>query len=99
VGDEGGMTHEELVGALRGIDGLVDIGIDPPNFHFRGRPFLHFHRNDEGTYADVRLGTGDFEPVWASTPRERLELLSRVADHVERLDRTRKSRDRRSRRR
>jgi hypothetical protein len=95
------MTHQDLVDALRGIDGLDDVGADPPNFQFRSRPFLHFHTSDEGTYADVRFGTGDFEPVWASTAQERLELLARVADHVERVSRSTKAtrdRDRRRRR-
>ena len=80
-----GMTQEQLVDALRAIDGLVDVGRDPPNFHFRARPFLHFHRHETGIYADVRFGTGDFEPIWVSTPREREALLARVADHVEQL--------------
>ena len=93
------MTHQDLVDALRAIDGLVDVGADPPNFQFRSRPFLHFHTTEEGTYADVRFGTGDFEPVWASTPQQRLELLARVADHVERVSRSTKvDRNRRSRR-
>ena len=93
------MSHEELVEGLGAINGLVDVGGDPPNFQFRNRPFLHFHTIDEGTYADVRFGTGDFEPVWASTPQERLELLARVSDHVERLTRSTKSgRDRPARR-
>src|SRR4051812_13489639 len=85
------MTHDELVEALRAIDGLVDVGIDPPNFQFRSRPFLHFHTQDGRTYADVRLGTGDFEPAWASTPQERLELLATVIDHVESVSRSTKS--------
>lgn len=86
------MTHEQLVAALRAIDGLVDVGIDPPNFHFRSQPFLHFHRSDDGgTYADVRFGGGDFEPVWASNPGEREQLLARVIDHVESLAQARKS--------
>ena len=96
------MSQEELVDALRAIDGLVDVGVDPPNFQFRNRPFLHFHTSDEGTYADVRFGTGDFEPVWASTPQEGVELLARVTDHVESLNRSTRSnrgRLRRSRRR
>jgi hypothetical protein len=94
--DRVGMTHEELVDALRAVDGLIDVGRDPPNFHFRSRPFLHFHLHDEGMYADVRFGNGDFEPVWASTPREREELLARVCDHVERLRGLKKSRRGRS---
>lgn len=92
------MTHAELIEALRAIDGIVDVGHDPPNFHFRSRPFLHFHTGDGGTYADVRLGSGDFEPVPASTPQERLALFALVRDHVEGLDRSR-SNDRPRRRR
>jgi hypothetical protein len=93
-----GMSHQDLVDALRALDGLDEVSGNPPNFHYRSRPFLHFHQHSEGTYADVRFGRGDFEPVLASTPQERLELLARVCDHIERLERSRKS-DRRSRRR
>jgi hypothetical protein len=88
------MDHDDLVAALRAIDGLVDVGRDPPNFHFRGRPFLHFHRSEEGTYADVRFG-GDFEPVWASSPQERQILLALVWEHVESIQTRRKDRRRR----
>jgi len=84
------MTHEQLVESLRVIAGLVDVGGDPPNFHFRSQPFLHFHRNEDGTYADVRIGGRDFEPLWASNPREREELLACVIDHVERAGAARK---------
>jgi hypothetical protein len=98
-----GMTHDELVSALRSIDGLRDVGKVHPNFHFRSRPFLHFHDSADGTYADVRFGSGDFEPVWASTPAERMVLLARVTAHVEQITRSRKDaskqRSRRSTRR
>jgi len=90
------MTHAELVEALRGIGGLVDVGIDPPNFQFSSRPFLHFHTSEPGTYADVRFGR-DFEPVRASTPQERVELLARVVDHVSQLSRSTKSDRKRTR--
>ena len=96
-----GMSHEDLVDALRAIGGLTDLGQGSPNFHFRSRPFLHFHDHGDGIYADVRLGR-DFQPVWASTPGERLELLAVVLDHVEHVGRsTKRDRDRpnRSRRR
>ena len=94
-----GMSHEDLVDALRGIDGLTDVGVDPPNFHFRSQPILHFHEDDAGIYADVRLGAGGFEPMRASTPTERLALLGAVADHVERLGHSRKADRDRDRRR
>jgi len=81
----------QLLDALRSVDGLIDVGRDPPNFHFRSRPFLHFHMRGERMYADVRFGNGDFEPIWASTPPEREELLARVSDHVERLQSLKKA--------
>ena len=89
------MTHAQLVDALRATDGLVDVTGgrgDRPNFHLRKRPFLHFHV-DGGSgdlYADVRLGSGpasDFEPVWASTGREREDLLRLVRKHARRAAR------------
>jgi hypothetical protein len=84
------MTHLQLVEALRSIDDLVDVtkgNDDRPNFHFRHKPFLHFHSDPEAgdMYADVKFGGGpaaDFEPVWASTPSEREDLLRRVRKHV-----------------
>jgi hypothetical protein len=84
------MTHDDLVAALRAIDGLRDVGNYHPNFHFRSQPFLHFHAGPNGIYADVRLGTRDFREIAASTPEERQELLARVRKHVTRVDRTRK---------
>ena len=92
--DEGGMTHAQLVEALRSIDGLVDVTggqDDRPNFHLRYKPFLHFHfDHGGGVYADVKVGggpTADFEPVWASMPAEREELLRRVRKQVRRASR------------
>ena len=84
------MTHDDLVAALRAIDGLRDVGNQHPNFHFRSRPFLHFHTGPNGIFADVRFGTREFREFPASTPEEREELLVRVRKHVTRVDRTRK---------
>ena len=64
---------------------------DHPNFHYRHKPVLHFHVAPGGeVYADVKFGggpTADFEPIWASTPAERDELLRRVRKHVRRATR------------
>jgi hypothetical protein len=84
------MTHDELVAALRQIDGLRDVGNSHPNFQFRSQPFLHFHDGPNGVYGDVRLGTREFREIAASTPEEREALLARVRKHVTRVDRTRK---------
>ena len=97
--DADGLTHDQLVEALRSIDGLVDVGTSHPNFQFRDRPFLHFHDGADGTYADVRLGGGDFAPHWASTAAERAALLDLVERHVRKVGRTRKDDDRTRRRR
>jgi len=75
------VTFDELVNALRNLDGLRDKGKVHPNFHFKSRPFLHFHSEPDGAYADIRFG-GDFERVPASTAKERQELLRRVTAHV-----------------
>jgi len=94
IEDEEGMTHVELIEALRAVDGLVDVTGGHgarPNFHLRHKPFLHFHTdpNGGGRYADVKLGgpAADFEPIWASTPAEREDLLRRVRRHVRRASR------------
>jgi hypothetical protein len=71
------MTFDELVASLRQIDGQRDKETHPPSFHFRSKPFLHFHNGPDRTYADVRFG-GDFEPVTASTPKQREVLLEQV---------------------
>ena len=75
-------THEELVAALRAIDGMRDKGKVHPHFYFRSRPFLHFHRGEDGIYADVRFADA-FEPVPAETAVERAALLEAVVRHVE----------------
>lgn len=78
-----GMSFDDLVAALRQVEGLRDKGKRYPNFHLRSKPFLHFHPGTAGLYADVRFGDA-FEPVPASTPEQREALLHRVATHVER---------------
>jgi hypothetical protein len=45
------------------------------------RAFLRFHNGPDRTYADVWFG-GDFEPVTASTPKQREVLLEQVKAHL-----------------
>jgi hypothetical protein len=75
------MSFDELVTALGQIEGLRDIGKRYPNFHFKSRPFLHFHGGPDGPCADVKFGT-EFERLSIATSSERAELLARVQAHV-----------------
>jgi hypothetical protein len=75
------MTSGGLVASLRQIDGQRGKGKHPPDFHFRSKPFLHFRNGPGRTHAGVRSG-GDFEPVTASTPKQREVLLEQVNGHV-----------------
>jgi len=46
-------------------------------FYFRSRPFLHFHEDPSGLYADVRMGT-DFVRRGVNSRAERTSLLKEV---------------------
>ena len=66
---------DELLRALRGIDGLEEKkrGV----FYRRSRAFLHFHEDDSGLYADVRVDA-EFDRFRVTTKAERSRLLSLV---------------------
>jgi hypothetical protein len=81
------MSLDDLVAALRAVEELRLAG-GRGNFHFKGRPFLHFHDGPDGPYADVRDGTR-WEEFAAATPTERQALLAFVVDRVEELSRCR----------
>lgn len=79
------LTHEDLVEALRRVNGLRDIGKMFPNFHFKSKAFLHFHLGADRSYADVRLGER-FETWPVTTPAQRRALLDAVRTHVAQAD-------------
>jgi hypothetical protein len=68
-------THEELLDALRAIDGLKERSAG--RFYRRSRPFLHFHGRGAEMRADLRIAD-EWEPVPAGTPDQRAALLARV---------------------
>ena len=72
---------EDLLTALRGIDGLVEKR--PGAFSLGSRAFLHFHEDPTGNYADVRLGD-DFERFRVTTKREQQALVSKVRARLKR---------------
>ena len=74
------MTHDELVTALRRLDGLEERG-KTPHFYLAGKPFLHFHGAGDGREADIRPpGAADWDRVPAATPADRAALLARVGE-------------------
>jgi hypothetical protein len=86
------MTHQKLVEELRAIDGLVDVTGgrgDRPNFHPRRRAYLpHDPRQRDLRRREGRRRTEcHLEPVWASTPAERVELLRRARQHARNVSR------------
>lgn len=66
---------DELLRALRGVDGLTE---KKRGVFYRGsRAFLHFHEDAAGLYADVRLDA-DFDRFRVTTKAERKRLVSLV---------------------
>jgi hypothetical protein len=67
---------ESLLAQLRGIDGLTEKSRGV--FYRRSRACLHFHADGDDTYADVRLGTDDFERIRATTKADQRALVAAV---------------------
>lgn len=73
AGSEALDRLEELLGQLRGLDGLVERtrGV----FYRRSRAFLHFHEDAAGLFADIRPG-GEWLRLPANSPNERAAILT-----------------------
>jgi hypothetical protein len=67
---------EPLLSQLRAIDGLTEKSRGV--FYLRSRACLHFHADGDDTYADVRIGSDDFERTRASTRAEQRALVAAV---------------------
>ena len=67
---------EPLLEQLRSIDGLTEKSRGV--FSVRSRACLHFHADGDDTYADVRLGTDEFERTRATTKAEQRALVAAV---------------------
>jgi hypothetical protein len=46
-------------------------------FYLRSKPFLHFHEDPAGLYADLRIGT-DFERLKVDSPAQRNAFVRSV---------------------
>jgi hypothetical protein len=67
---------EPLLEQLRAIDGLTEKSRGV--FYLRSRACLHFHADGDDTYADVRIGTAEFERTRATTRAEQRALVAAV---------------------
>lgn len=68
-----------LIAELRSVSGLVER--TPGTFYRRSRAFLHFHADEAGMYADIRLQGDEFErvPVDSSAAQQALLRQVRIA--------------------
>jgi N-acetylglutamate synthase-like GNAT family acetyltransferase len=68
-----------LLAELRTVGGLVER--TPGTFYRRSRAFLHFHADEAGMYADIRLEGDEFErvPVNSSAAQQALMRQVRLA--------------------
>jgi len=80
-----------LLAVLRAHSALQEVR--PATFHLDGRGFVHFHEGPEGVFADVLLAKGRVHmPV--SSPAEQAELMERIDQVLESLERRERSRQR-----
>ncbi len=56
------------------LEGLVER--KPGVFYRKGKAVLHFHEDDAGLFADVRLDGDDFERFRVSTAQERKRFVA-----------------------
>lgn len=70
-------THDDLLVALRRLDGLTERGKTPGHFYRGSQAFLHFHGEGEDRAADLRRD-GAWDRLPAGTPAARAALLATV---------------------
>ncbi len=70
---------EELLTSLRSVAGLRERSRGV--FYFRSKPFLHFHDDPAGLFADLKVGT-DFQRMPVNSDLERALLLKPVRQQL-----------------
>ena len=71
---------EALVVKLRGLRAIKEKR--PGIFYIKSKPFLHFHEDPAGVFADVRLSGEDFERFPVNTKHEQESLFKLVAKNL-----------------
>ncbi|SFK09658.1 hypothetical protein [Caulobacter sp. UNC279MFTsu5.1] len=69
---------EPLIARIRDLPGLVEK--TRGTFYRKSRPFLHFHEDPRGLFADIRMDGDDFERIDVSDPdgADRLVAMARA---------------------
>ncbi len=80
AGDAALDRIESLLDRLRTLDGLKEKkrGI----FYRKTKPFLHFHEDAAGLFADVRNQAGQFERRRVETLKEQAACLAAVSKRL-----------------
>lgn len=72
-----------LLQRVRAFDGLVEKS--PGIFYSKSKPFLHFHYDPAGTFADLRLKPDEeFTRFRVDSSEEQSEFLMRIATALSR---------------
>ena len=66
----------DLLAQLRQVPGLVER--KPGIFYVKSKAALHFHDDPTGVYADLRLGTADFQRMAVHSLHDEQRLLALV---------------------
>ena len=65
-----------LLAEVRRLDPLVERTTG--TFYLKSRPFLHFHEDPSGIFADVKLDLATFTRVRITSPKEQAALLVQI---------------------
>lgn len=77
-------TLSKLTALLKGLRKLPLKEKSPGVFYYRSRAFLHFHDDEAGIFADIRL-TGDWERYCVSGKTAQADLLAQARQFMEGL--------------
>ena len=70
-----------LLAALRATPRLVER--TPGCFYFRSKAYLHFHDDEAGPFADVKLDLQRFERLPVKTAAQQMALIARIERSLE----------------
>lgn len=69
-------TLAQLESLLRDVRGRRQLRERSPGvFYIKSKPYLHFHEDPAGIFADVKLDFAEFTRVRATTAKEQRTLL------------------------